>query len=173
MPPSRSDLIALARKYRTLSELRRATFQLTSFDERRLARQLAREFPGALRELDIMPLAEIERRADALAAAARGGPAEAWMEWMVAYHRTMRAALAIQRLLLGRRTVREERAIVIAFDVSHESGVRCDVEFVRELASPSRGRIHSVVFRRLSIELGATPSAIQGALFADARPGRS
>lgn len=51
---------ALARKYRTLMELR------ASGSTRPELARLAAEFPGALRELDELPLPEIQRRIDEL-----------------------------------------------------------------------------------------------------------
>jgi hypothetical protein len=169
---SRSDLIALARKYRSLSELRRMQYHLSPFDDRLLARRLAREFPGALRELDILPLTEIERRGEALSAAAEGAAVEPWMEWMHSYHLMMRAALAIKERLRGRRIVTERSLVEIAGDVSRQSGIRCDVTFVREVADPPAGRVNGVVFRRLSVEFGAAPSALGRVLFPDGRPRR-
>lgn len=50
---------ALARKYQSLLALRR-------FPDRGALAGLAAEFPGALRELDELPTAEIERRLDEL-----------------------------------------------------------------------------------------------------------
>jgi hypothetical protein len=169
---SRSDLIALARKYHSLSELRRSQYNVRLFDYRFLVRRLAHEFPGALRELDILPLIEIERRAEVLLAASEGGVIEPWMEWMHSYHLMMRAALAIKKRLEGRRVLSEPSLIDIAGDVSRESGVRCDIQFVREVANPPLGRVNTVIFRRLSVEFGAAPSALGRVLFPDGRAGR-
>ena len=81
---------ALLPKYERMRELRAAR----AGDEARAAlRELAREWPGALKELDTLATAEIERRATACAA----GEAEAWMAWSLRYHELMRAALAIRR----------------------------------------------------------------------------
>src|SRR6185436_18311929 len=117
MTPSRSDLVALARKYRTLAELRRAQQMLSRDDVRTPLQNLAREFPGALRELDLLPLDEIDRRFERLEAAALRGSVEPWMGWMHAYHLTMRAALGVKRRLAGQRVVAEATALEIAAEV--------------------------------------------------------
>jgi hypothetical protein len=169
MTPSRSDLLALARKYRAMSELRRAQHQVTRSDVLGSLRSLAREFPGALRELDSLPLEEIEERVELLETAARFGIAARWMEWMYAYHLTMRAALGIKRRLGGRRSISEFTALEIAGDVAVESGYRCDLEFVLSVARPPEGRINVVVFQRLGSVFGIEPQTLWRALFPERR----
>jgi hypothetical protein len=86
----------LTRKYAELLALRAEA--LSAEEARPRLRALAREFPGALRELDALPMAELERRHRAFVAAAQTGTAgEAWMVWMVAYHDALRLALAHKR----------------------------------------------------------------------------
>jgi hypothetical protein len=170
MPLFRSDLIALARKYRALAELRRAQHHVVDEDDVRVPlRQLAREFPGALRELDSLPLDEIDRRVEQLELAAGRGPVEPWMEWMHRYHSTMRAALHIKRRLAGRRSLSEIAALDIAIEVRRAFGVACDPDFVRAVARPPEGRINVLVFRRLAEDFGAEPRALWLALFPERR----
>ena len=161
----RSDLLALARKYRALSELRRAQYRMTLTEVRAPLRELSREFPGSLRELDSLPLEEIERKGELLEQAARGARLEPWMMWMHAYHLTMRAALAVKVKLAGRRIVNQALALEIAGEVSTEVGYRCDLEFVLAVARPPEGRINPVVFRRLGLMFGAEPESLGRALF--------
>jgi hypothetical protein len=162
----RSDLIALARKYRALAELRRAEHHVLDEDDVRVPlQQLAHEFPGALRELDSLPLDEIDRRIDELEEAASRGAVEPWMEWMHHYHVTMRAALHVKRQLAGRRNVSDRVALDIVRAVSRESGYRCDLEFVRAVARPPEGRINVLVFLRLAELFGAEPRVLWLALF--------
>jgi hypothetical protein len=166
----RSDLIALARKYRALAELRRAQYHVVAEDDVRVPlRQLAREFPGALRELDSLPLDEIERRVEQLENAAWRGAVEPWMEWMHHYHSTMRAALHIKRRLAGRRALSDVAALDIAVEVRRAFGVRCDAEFVRAVARPPEGRINVLVFHRLARDFGAEPRTLWLALFPERR----
>jgi hypothetical protein len=169
MPLFRSDLIALARKYRALAELRRAQHHVVDDDVRIPLRQLAREFPGALRELDSLPLEEIDRRVEQLEQAAWRGGVEPWMEWMHQYHSTMRAALHIKRRLAGRRALSDVAALDIAVEVRRAFGVRCDAEFVHAVARPPEGRINVLVFRRLAEDFGAEPRALWLALFPERR----
>ena len=163
----RSDLLALARKYRALSELRRAQHRMTFAEVRAPLRELSREFPGSLRELDSLPLEEIERKSELLEQAAHGASPgiEPWMLWMHAYHLTMRAALAVKFRLAGRRAISDEVAFEIAVEVSDEVGYRCDLEFVFAVARPPEGRINPVVFRRLALMFGAEPESLGRALF--------
>jgi hypothetical protein len=161
----RSDLLALARKYRALSELRRAQYQMTFAEVRGPLRELSREFPGSLRELDSLPLEEIEHKGELLEQAARGARLEPWMTWMHAYHLTMRAALAVKLKLAGRRLISETLALQIAGEVSTEVGYRCDLDFVLAVARPPDGRINPVVFRRLGVMFDAEPESLVHALF--------
>src|SRR5688572_18985867 len=150
MPLLRSDLLALARKYRALAELRRAQHRMSFSDARAPLRELSREFPGSLRELDTLPLEEIERKGEQLESAAHGAGFEPWMQWMHEYHLTMRAALAVKQRLAGRRAPSDAVAFEIAGAVSAEVGYRCDLEFVFAVARPPRGRINPIVLRRLA-----------------------
>lgn len=165
---ARSDLAALARKYRALGELRRTEHDLA--EVRVPLRELAREFPGALRELDTLPLDEIDRRAERLEAAARGAGAEPWMEWLVSYHAAMRAALFVKRRLEGRRSVDERRAFELARQAARETGYRCDAGFVQAVARPRAGRLNVVVFERIEAGFGVPPGSIWQALFPERRP---
>src|SRR5688572_2064903 len=161
----RSDLLALARKYRALSELRRAQYRMTFAEVRAPLRELSREFPGSLRELDSLPLEEIEQKGELLEQAAHGARLEPWMMWMHAYHVTMRAALAVKFKLAGRRSISNALALEIAGEVSSEVGYRCDLEFVFAVARPPEGRINPVVFRRLGLMFDTEPESLLHALF--------
>jgi hypothetical protein len=170
----RSDLMALARKYRALAELRRAQHRMSFSEVRAPLRELSREFPGSLRELDSLPLEEIERKGELLESAAHGAGFQPWMQWMHEYHLAMRAALAVKRRLAGRRTPSDALAFEIAGAVSVELGYRCDLEFVFAVAHPPQGRINPVVLRRLASMFDADPEALGRALFparAAAHPG--
>ena len=116
MLPILSDesLAALARKYRTLAEVRRAKQRSGEHTPREEMRALAREFPGSLRELDVLPLDELDRRAIALEQAGRGFAVQPWMRWMADFHALLRAALSIKARLRGARSVDEERARELA-----------------------------------------------------------
>jgi len=163
MALSASELHALSRKYALLGELRRR------HDERPPAelQPLAREFPGALRELDALPLTEIDRRSGSVELALRGGPTEALLEWISGYHALMRAALAIKRELRGRASLSSEDAAVLARSASLEFGVVCDAPLVLEIEHPPRGRLNEVVLLRLARTFGVSPARLRDALFRD------
>jgi hypothetical protein len=107
---------------------------------------LARAFPGALRELDQLPLEQIEARMQALEhVLATGRAPEAWMALQSAYHGFMRAALRIRgRLLAQPELVLEHAAAcLVAIAYEPESGeppaARFDAEALRMLAKPPGG----------------------------------
>jgi hypothetical protein len=158
-----SELHALWRKYALLGELRRRHDAQPPPE----LRPLAREFPGALRELDALPLDEIDRRSLSVELALRGGPTEALLEWVSQYHALMRAALMIKRRLRGRRQVSSEEASLLASSVSRELGMHCDLELVVAVQSPPRGRLNEVVFLRLASTFGVSPDRLRTALFRD------
>jgi hypothetical protein len=162
---SRSDLLALARKYRWLAELRRARCLGSELDETASLRQVAQEFPGALRELDQLPLPVIDARILALELAAATGAVEPWMEWMHAYHELMRLSLTLKRALGGRRDVDDRVAEELVVVAREQTGLTCAVEFVRAVATPPDGRLNRLVLAELALRFGAQASAIHGALF--------
>src|SRR3954471_9027519 len=94
--PTREMLDALADKYRALLALRSRRDEGGPPATRAELRGLAARFPGCLRELDTLGRDELARRVAAAAAAATatGGPREAWMDWIAAYHTLMSDALA-------------------------------------------------------------------------------
>jgi hypothetical protein len=111
-------------------------------------REFAATWPGALKELDTLPTAEIERRACACA----DGADEPWMAWSARYHELMRAARAIRR---------DEEAPT-------STGARAasvDDEFVRAVKRPRHGRINVVVFAQLEREFAVDARTIWDALF--------
>lgn len=73
----------LRAKYEEMLALRRTDDG--SYDPRERMAALAARFPGALREIDTLPLDEIERRIEALTHAERD-PSRA-SKWMLAQHR--------------------------------------------------------------------------------------
>ncbi len=163
MALTHSELHALGRKYALLAELRRRHDSEPPPE----LRPLAREFPGALRELDGLPLDEIERRMALVTLALAGGPTEALLEWVNRYHALMRAALSIKRQLSGERRPSSERAERVAEQASAEHGVRCDAVLVFEVADPPGGRLNEVVFARLARLFGVQAVRLRQALFSE------
>ena len=165
------ELLALLRKYQTLATLRREREQSGTLAPRTVLRALAREFPGALRELDTVSLDELDRKARALSETARGrSEPEPWMTWMAAYHATMRAALLVRARLIKRVPFDTENAV--AAWVAERSTVPVDEAFVRAIARPPGGRLNRAVFERLGAQFAAAPDEIWETLFPARRPGR-
>jgi len=141
-------LAALLRKYRVLARWRRAKDregdQAGDVASPPAMRALAEEFPGALRELDLLGLAELERRVACLEAAAgedpaegngRGAPAgEPWIGWIAAYHALMRVALAL-------RSASPPAAAPPAI---------ADETFLRDVRRPPGGRLSAAVLEALA-----------------------
>jgi len=167
--PTREDLAGLARKYEALADLRERRERGGGVAPRAELLALAREFPGALRELDALPRAEIERRRAALRGALDGDPPAPWMAWMIAYHATMRAALFVKaRLARAPRStsdLSDETSREIADDAAARFALPIDEAFVRAVARPPARRVNAAVFERLGRELDVSADEMWQALF--------
>jgi hypothetical protein len=130
---------------------------------------LASRFPGALREIDSLELAEIRRRIEALEAFLETpGAEQEWMEPMALFHRLMRGALGAKRWLAGRRRV--DRALAHAYrrDALRMAFPEDCREWVGDLAlvaSPPRGRVTDLVFARLARLLGRSERSARQLVF--------
>jgi hypothetical protein len=170
---SRDDVGALLRKYEEITRLRRVEAAGLGGDPRREMAALASEFPGALREADDLPMAELEARVDALREAVTGAvPPAPWMQTMARFHALMRGALCAKRWLLGRKDV--DAAVTKAFDA--EAATLCYGDDAREwsahlgrLASPPNGRVTELVFQRLADELGGDADQVRRVVFGERR----
>jgi hypothetical protein len=167
--PDATALAALAEKYRTLAGLRAHRDGPAPTVDRATLRALADRHPGCLRELDTLGQAELERRALAADEAARGGAREPWMDWVWAYHRLMRAALATKRAL-GRDRPDPARARTLAEAAARIAGWPLDEGFVQTVAAPPQGRLSVTVLRLLAGLFAVPPAAIATALFPRRRP---
>jgi hypothetical protein len=167
---SDEELRALARKYEALARMRRDRERDGSIAARAELLALAREFPGSLRELDTVPLDEIDRRVQVLTEAAQGvAAAEAWMIWMCAYHSTMRAALFVKARLARFPALSDDLSRALAEKAAAHLGQPIDEAFVRAVASPPRGRLNALVFDRLAQEFGVASELIWQTLFPSRR----
>jgi hypothetical protein len=171
--PRREDITELLRKYDALADLRNRRENGGGVAPRTELLALARAFPGALRELDTLPLLVIEERRAALRAALSGEPSAAWMKWMTAYHATMRAALYLKARLArkGATPLSEDDARELADDAARRFDLPIDQVFVRAVAHPKARRLNAAVFERLGRDLGVEPAAMWEALFPSRRPG--
>ena len=159
---------ALARKYAALVELRRRRDAGGDPSGGGALRALAAEFPGCLRELDTLGLAELERRARAATAAVVGGSPPPWMDWIDGYHALMRAALALRAPERGRAAGADSRAL--AAREARGRGEAPGGLFEAEVLAPPRGRMGVVVMRALAARFGVPAATIAAALFPLRRP---
>ena len=115
---------------------------------------LAARFPGALREIDRLPLGEISRRIEALARA-ESDPAAAspWMHAMDRFHALARGVLFVKRSL----------ATKAAHDWPDEAHLWRDD--LARIARPPRGRLMDLVYERLALELGTSAEAAKRLVF--------
>ena len=144
MQPTPEELLDLRAKYVEMLRLRVEDEASGAPDPRGAMADLARRFPGALREIDELPLEEIRARADALhAAAADGAKAEPWMAAMVLFHALTRGALAVKRWLGGRKEVDEPTARAFALEAPSLPYGRGDV-LVHRVRAVSRARPEAV-----------------------------
>lgn len=163
------DLPALARKYRTLLALRADHDRDGRVAAKDRLRALAGEFPGALRELDAMPAAEMAARAEALEAATEAAP---WMAALGGYHAMMRAALAIKRAYAEGGAAEGERVRAAVAALREGAGITLDGKDLAAIAAPPGGRLGVFVFERLGRELGREPAELWQATFPTGRADR-
>jgi hypothetical protein len=162
---TRSDLGALREKYEEMLRLR---LEPSGGDPRRAMAALASRFPGALREIDDLPLETIAERVRELRASEAGAPAALWMEAAHAFHTLTRGALCAKKWLAGRKEVGDE--LFIAFD--REVTQLCWGDDARSwraqlarVASPPRGRVTELVYERMSLLLGVPAEEARALVF--------
>jgi hypothetical protein len=168
-----TDLRALRDKYEQMLCLRRLHARAKEEpdfiepDPRPAMVALARRYPGALREIDVLPIADIEHRiAELHAAEADASRIATWMNAQAEFHRLARGALAVKRWLAGRSLTPEiDEAFAAALSAMPE---RDDVlpwkDDLAALASPPRGRVMELVFVKLASVLGVELSEARRAV---------
>jgi hypothetical protein len=89
-------------KYREIKRLREAEGRADNRTARAQMAALAQRFPGALRELDRLPLHVIDERLTLLERSLEcDEPLPSWAPLQISYHGLMRAALRIKRMFAG------------------------------------------------------------------------
>ncbi|MBS2027301.1 MAG: hypothetical protein JST54_05285 [Deltaproteobacteria bacterium] len=190
-----AQLARLAEKYRLLAELRARREELQrsgaeQFDAgeskvRRAAfRKVAREFPGALRELDATPAEVLRERhqavAEAQAALEAGTRTDVplWMELAHAFHLELREALAIKRWLAhrlprGGAIDANLHADFRAWYARSPNRLRTSRDFdaarLARYLSPPDGRIQIVVYEVLEVRFERPRAEIERLIFGSAR----
>jgi hypothetical protein len=158
--PSRRE--ALARKYATMLALREAHDRGEGVASNTTLRALAEEFPGALHEIDRLPMDLLRARTDATARACHDPAAVApWMSRVIAWHALLAATLRAKR---DARLAVDEPASLAA-RLTAESGVVVDDAFARSLASPARGRVVPLVMGAVAAHFDEDVAAVRATLF--------
>ena len=151
------ELARLRAKYEEIHRLRIAHAAGDTVDPRPAMAALASRFPGALREIDDLPLAEIEARVASLRAAEEGAlPVALWMRATILFHAFTRGALAAKRWLAGRKNVDPETREAFARDamtLSYAEDARAWTADLHRIASPPRGRVTDLVYERIGLAL--------------------
>lgn len=170
-PRQRRLLAALRCKYQTLLELRARYAADAAIAPRAELARLAAAFPGALRELDRLPLAKLEARLFALERVLEGvAELESWMQLQWAYHGFMRAALRIRRGLRDRPDAMADALAELAA-VAYVPGEdeppleRFGVAELSELRRPQGGRLNPWVLLQVARDHEVTPEQVRAALF--------
>jgi hypothetical protein len=170
-PALRGGVAALRDKYLELQRLRIEHDAGESEDPRPRLRALSARFPGALRELDELPMEQIEARLATLhAVLARTQPAPPWIALQLGYHGWMRAALCIKRIAAERSAIDADALLVeLASRYQpdpHEPPLTAiDRAAIVEILEPADGRLNPWVFARVARDHGVESEIVQRALF--------
>jgi hypothetical protein len=139
-------------------------------------RRLAEEYPGALREIDSLPIEVITSRLEALAEAELDrARAEPWMHAQALFHRLARGALVTKRWLAGRRRItRVTRAAFVAAlpELPRPADAELFVDDLASIAAPPAGRLMDVVHARVAATLEVTVVEARVLVFGVPAPAR-
>ncbi len=154
----------LAEKYARMRQLRASLpsggQRGLEVSEKAALKSLAADFPGALRELDVLATDELDERHRAIESwlAAPTGDPPRWMVWMDRYHTLMRQALLVRAAAATRATEPADWAQWCA-----ERDI--DFAFAGAALAPPGGRIMAAVLARLGVEFAASEADVWDALF--------
>jgi hypothetical protein len=140
-----------------MRRLRIMAVESPTTDPREDMAELAGRFPGALREIDELPLAEIDRKLSDLARAVADETQIApWMNATARFHELTRGVLAVKRWLAGKKAI--DNAVRAEFEaIANDLPYAADVVVWRDeleaIANPPRGKVTDLVFARIAREL--------------------
>ena len=172
VPIGREELRQLLAKYEEIQRLRVLEESPNPGDPKAAMRHLAERFPGALRELDRLPMSDVEARIAALRRALSGAEAPHWAPAQSLYHRLFRACLSVKRD--AALVAAAQRRPTTADDLRGRLGERAGSEFEDpEIASllpdphtllkPAEGRLHPWVISRVAEHLGIRAEDVEAA----------
>jgi len=159
------ELEALRRKYAEIQRLRllheRAKSDASFVEPAPGAAMaaLAREFPGALREIDRLPIEMLAERLVAIdVAIADPERVTPWMRASWSFHRLARGALSVKRWLATSTTAPATRAdldaAIASSSLAFPDDARAWLDDLDAIARPPRGRLMDLVYDRVAAELG-------------------
>jgi hypothetical protein len=164
-------LRALRDKYLEIKRLRVEHEAGGAADPRREMAALAQRFPGALRELDELPMPEIEQRLAQLdAVVERAAEVPEWARLQISYHGLLRVALRIKRVAQGRALADADRVLAELREwyepaADEPALASLDRAAVAEILEPPGGRLNPWVFARVAALHGVEPDRVHRALF--------
>jgi len=177
------EMVAVLReKYREIKRLRTVDAEHVArghaHDPKPEMAALARRFPGSLRELDELPMAQIDARLAALEGALAEQRVPEWAALQVAYHGTYRFALRIKRRS-ARKGALDDAALQHAIErllARTEAELESEpdepriadfsADELRAILRPDGGRLQPWVLAHVARFLGVAPAAVAAALFA-------
>lgn len=159
---------ALREKYLEMRSLREEHARGEERDPQARLRVLATRFPGALREIDELPMAVIDGRLAELDAVERGELAlPEWARAQLGYHGWMRAAIAVRRAA-GRDRDRDRARAWIALRYQpgeHDPSVGALTAQLDAVLRPPGGRLNRWLFALLAAELGTHSVVVEALVF--------
>jgi hypothetical protein len=142
------NITDLARKYEILVALRERHDRGEGIASRSELHALAREFPGALREIDRTPMEVLRQRLqqtqDVVHARCSEPP---WMGAMVSWHTHMAAALFVKKQLRGEKKPTNTSSLALCTSVRTRYGVTLSVQDIASIAAPPDGRVAALVWK--------------------------
>ncbi len=138
-------------------------------------RALALEFPGALRALDVLTLAHVHDRIDAIVSAELDpGQVAQWMLAELTFAHAMRGVKAVKAWLRGRKKIDAQTHAKFARDVErlHDAALALQwKDDLQQIAQPPRGRLVPLALARVAATLGISAEEATALVFRDdARP---
>lgn len=160
-------------KYTEIRRLRILALEAPHADPREEMAALAAQFPGALREIDELPLEAIDARLASLSRAQADSAAiEPWMSAVMAFHDLTRGALAAKKWLAGRKNIGEtDRAELekVALSMPEGKAMLVWLDDLPAIAQPPRGKLTDLVFRRLAGMLAISETEARALVFTKRR----
>ncbi|MBK8258231.1 MAG: hypothetical protein IPK82_36880 [Polyangiaceae bacterium] len=158
-------LHSLVYKYLTLLSLRLSRERGEPPPEKAFFVRFAAQYPGALYELDRLPITGIQARIQGLKAALSGAPVEPWMYPMATYHALYRAALFIKRRSSKTRPLSTDERTRLAEIATKAAQIQVEISLVEHITKGTQGRIAPIVLQETARRHGQDPVSLLTSLF--------